>query len=233
MAPPMRTGLLVVTPSRIHGGAGGGGGGAAPLNPKTAPSPTTGVPCTTRRGSEPSANRNVTLNEIGASAGGSYTHCRTADKAALTTASEGSEVPNAGPARTRASPIRPRALIVTRSVTVAGASPAATGLRGITEYVRRGIGFPGVIALALRSSGPGSTADCVGAEGWITPGACISGNAFTAYQLPATTPNTRTASENAIRLDDMTASFEINVILRNRCLRRPNAALGENGVASA
>ena len=42
------------------------------------------------------------------------------------------------------------------------------------------------------------------------------GNAATAYQLPAATAIAITAHDATIRLEDITASLEISIILRNK-----------------
>src|SRR5215813_9838982 len=83
---PTRTGLSIATPSRIQAAGGGGGGGGGGDTPRPAVSrrrSASGVPCTSSRVSEPRAKRRATSNETGASAGGSYTHLRTASIAAL------------------------------------------------------------------------------------------------------------------------------------------------------
>src|SRR5215510_7367852 len=101
------------------GGGGGGGGGAAatppttppttppppgPIRPPATPAPT-GPPWASRRVSLPGANANVTSNVIGASAGGSYIHCRTASVAAFANAAlnaPGALVPGGGGSTPRA-----------------------------------------------------------------------------------------------------------------------------------
>src|SRR5262245_20351245 len=60
-----------------------------------------------------------------------------------------------------------------------------------------------------------------------------NGNMATADQTPAATTTVIAATDMTTRLDDMTASFEINTIRLNRCRRRANAAAGACAGASA
>ena len=92
---------------------------------------------------------------------------------------------------------------------------AAGGFRrvysGSSEYVRRGIGFSGVIGFALCSSGPGVLAALGGLGALIAPApperrpcALVS----RVHQMPASSVSTTTSNDEATLDDRMTASLD-------------------------